>query len=298
MSLILLPRGYPLPTITPPVTIATWIGVWGGTNPGDPLYYPQPELDGSLDGWKSSNLAFRLPALEAANFAAFAGGVPYTIMVGSIPTIRIIPMSHPLFPALLCRSAKVQWTGSHTPTNPFPLKNYSDAKVILGFESVPYATTGQTPYLVQRGRAASEQYSLAGRQLFFSNGQPLQADASITVGTNAFSFTVYQAPSVPGAVIENALANPRNSATFFGEAVGSTRFDSYEYEHTQLATGVTTSAFPATQDVYTITYQFTYRSIDWNKFLRPDCVWDTVAIGSSGGTAFGYGSSDLNLLFA
>jgi len=287
------------PIVTPPVSIATWVGIWGGDDPGDPLYWPQQELVGDTEGWKAGNVAFHLPANRAADFAVFAMGVPYSVIVGGIATTRIIPMSHPMFPNLICRSAKVQWTGTYTASNAFPLKNYSDARVILGFESVPYATTGQTPYMIQRGRASSEQYSLAGRQLFFAgNGQPIQADASLAVGTNVFSFTVYQAPSVPRTVIENALANPRNSATFFGDAVGSIRFDSYEYEHTQLATGITTSAFPATQDVYTLTYYFTYRSIDWNKYLRPDCVWDTVAIGSSGGTAFGYGSSDLTLLFA
>ena len=252
------------------------------------LYSPVYSLKGSIDSTMDGEMTFNVAANDAGTFCKWASGQTYSVTVGGIATTRIIPLSHPDYPSLLCKNFDCKLTGSYTPGNSQAMQNWSDAKVTLTFKSVPYATDGQTPYMVRRGRSSGEEYSLAGRQLVFAgNGQPIQADASLKVATQAFSVTLYQATKYDDALV-SGLAGSVNSTTCLNYAPGYLRYDSAEYEQTQSLSGTT----------FTITYYFTWRSIPWNKFLRPDCVWDTVAIGTSGGTAFGYNSADLNQLLA
>jgi hypothetical protein len=245
---------------------------------------PPHTIDGDWQSGYKGDVSFVVAASDLATFCIWAGGSPYKITVGSSTVTRLIPVSHPDYSSLLCKKISSTAFGSFTPTNTPGLTNFSHARITLGFESVPFATDGSTPFMVTSTRAGSEVYTVAGSKLTFpSDGSTLQSDAGVTVPTIVYQVTTYLAPSLNDVTYGAILATPVNSAVFLGQPIGTMRFDSFSSETTMTVGG----------NAYQTTFMFTFRPVPWNQFLRPNFVWEAPTAPGGG---YVYGASDLNVL--
>lgn len=266
-----------------------------------------PQVSGSGDNTSgySESMTVRVGVADLYNFLLWAGGKAYTIsLAGGGTATRIIPVSHPVSQGMICQALEWKlfggYNGSHaaltglsgftlnsSTTDALNLVNYQYAAVTLTFKTVPFLTDGSTPFMVVNRQSAGEAYTLAGQKLAFpSDGSLIDADASVAIPTKTFVVTIYQAYSVNDTAIDNAIANPINSASFLGYAAGYLRFDGVD------STTTMTAGFSVS---YQISYKFTYRPVPWNQFLRPDGTWEAP---KTPGGAFVYGTSDLNALTA
>jgi hypothetical protein len=249
---------------------------------------------------------------DMARFAQFAGGLIYDLGGG---TRRIIPLSHPDYPGLLCKGIKCQATGEpyqgplptglqssgamagstqpgfgvNQPWNLLPTspgRLYSHAKIVCTFKSVPYGNDGATPFLTVRAVGSSEQVTIPGTgYTFTSDGSPIKQDSSFAIATTTYNVTIFQAVGVDEALYATLAANPVNSIPFLNFDAGTLRFDTWEYTQTQ------NSNFAKS---YQIGFNFSWRAIPWNRVLRPDGIWESPVRTVDGGAL--YGTSDLNVL--
>ena len=244
------------------------------------LYSPGATLNGAAgEGW-NAELGFRVGKADLFDFVSWAGGSPQTITVGGATVTRYVPLSHPDYPNLLCQGIKSTCTGSYS----ISLGNWSEAKVILNFKNVPYATDGAQPFLVKRTRASANVYTIAGLKLAFSDHTPLPADAGVTIPEICYTYMLYMCEALDDALVGSLLGKV-NSTSIFGWPAGTVRSDGFNAEET-----FTAGQIPA----YNRELVLTYRPIPWNKFLKPDGTWD-YALKPGGG--YVYDSADLNQLF-
>ena len=241
------------------------------------------QLDGE-EGQYTAELTFGIDMKDIAAFAEWAGGKAYTVTVGGSPVQRIIPLSHPAFPGLLCKSIKCSGAGGYTPSNPTGLENWEKAKVTLGFRSVPYGIDGQDPFLVKSGKGFSETTTLAGSQCYFpSDNTPIGTDAGLNTPVVDFQYQFFQCASLDLATLTD-LAGKISSVTFLGLAAGYILYKTFDYSESRTAFNLTT---------FTKTLYFQWRKIHHNYFLRPNGVWE---IAYKPGATPMYDSVDLNAL--
>lgn len=287
-----------MPTISPTVVTFASCPV-----PYKVLRGPQVAGSGSYTQGYQEQMTVAVTTQDLYAFLTWAGGQAYTISVGGVPVVRIIPVSHPLFQALICTNVTWKltgafnaaaatltgsstWTGVNTPTttSAIHLQNYSWAQVTLTFSTVPYPVDGSRPFMVLNREIGAEVYTLAGQKLKFpSDGTQLDADAPITVPTIVYAATIYQAASVDDTTLAAAAAAPVSSTTFLGFAAGLVRFDGISSQ--------TTMAMLSTAFQYTL--KFTFRPVSWLQSLRPDGAWEAP---TTPGGAYTYATSDLNAL--
>jgi hypothetical protein len=223
-------------------------------------------------------------------FCQFCAGTPRTYDLGGGNTaVRIVPLSHPATSQLVCRKLSSRATGGWTPTNPAWSRQWSHAKVKVGFETVPWTSDGASPFLVVNAQSGSETYTLAGVRLTFPDGSPVQADAGQNVPTTIYQATIYQAASLGDDVWAPLSGKVNASAIQIGSYLcpaGTVRFDGGGGQQ------VMTANF---QSAYTRQLAFAFRPIPWNQFLRPNGVWDTPL--KPGGVPV-YEAGDFSPLFA
>lgn len=241
-------------------------------------------------GWQGT-IDFLVESRDLYAFAQFATGNPYT--VGS--AIRYIPLSHPDAPGLLCTGIRSVARGGFTTPDDVAgstgrtvtLSNWSHAQVSCSFTSVPYATDGSTPFMTKETIGSSQEYSLADKKLIFpSDGKRIDADATLSVPTVVYVYTIYMAYALDDSAMNAMLANPVSSASVGSIAAGLLRFDNYRSSLSVTQGG---------QQAYTRTIQLAWRPIDWNYFLRPEVTWEAPEKPDS---SLVYGTSDLNALFS
>lgn len=250
------------------------------------LYASKPTLKGQADqGW-SAEISFKVAQNDLIAFAQFVAGTPKTYTVGSGTVTRIIPVTHPWLgytTKMVARSIDCELTGEWTPGNEPWAQQWSDARVKVGFATVPWATDGSTPFAVVETNGASETYTLAGVKMAFSDGTPIQADAGLNVPTLAYSVTIYQAAAIGDDTVAPLLGTINSVAMALGVytwPIGSVRFDGMRSRLTM------TSDF---NQAYERGLLFNCRPIHWNKFLRSDGTWDFA-------TPSAYTLSDLRIL--
>ncbi len=234
------------------------------------ILYRQPAtLSGDESGWRST-YTFGVAAEDHDDFCVFlSGGIAIEIDLGSSTAWRHIPCSDPYRVDLICKRISSTFTGSYTSGNPDPIKNWSHAKVMVEFGTVPYSVDGSTPFMTLATRAAPEAITLAGRQLVHStDSSPIQADAAISVAAESLSITIYNAVYDQAADVTLAATYREtvNSDSLFGIYPAYTlRYDGMDRQTTYTATGQVTCQK---------TYYFYSRSVDLRKVLRPNGLWD------------------------
>lgn len=249
-----------------------------------------PTLDGDLGGW-TATMSFLVASGDMFEFCEFCGGTVKTVdMGGGVTAQRIIPLSHPFAPKLLCQGVSARMTGNWVDTLPDWCKQFSLAKVDVTFRTVPYQTDGGAPFLVMNNRGASQSYSLAGSKMSFpSDGTPIQADASLNVPILTYSATIYQAVG-PGDDVVAPLMGTVNNATLtlgaFPMPAGTFRFDTMDNEVSTTVGSVKS---------YQRTLMGSFRPVPWNYFLRPNGLWE-VALKPNGDPV--YAPADHSVLFS
>jgi hypothetical protein len=242
------------------------------------LYHNPPTLDGDPSGWRST-MCFTTSERDSGRFCQWAGGLPYLIDLGGGSTVtRYIPLSDPKNPKLICMSIRCKLTGSYTPDEDEPYyRQWSDAKIELGFSSVPYITDGSVPFSTQETDMGVEVYSIAGANYVFPGGERIHADAGRKVPTQVYVYTVYNALALADSTV-NPLLGKLNASPFLGNPAGTVRCDGRAERIQTLA---------SFQKAWTRTLKLTYRPIEWNKFLKRDATWDTP-LDPGGNPAYEY----------
>ena len=245
------------------------------------LHDPPATLDGDETGWRG-NMTFKVPYDEMADFCQFAGGKPYTISISGIPTTRYIPLSHPQFSGLICKRVQAratgQWDGTH---------NWDWCRVTCEFQSVPYGMDGSTPFLTIETTGSSESITIPQTAYYFpSDNKRIRQDVAIAVPVVTYAITTYLVPTLDDALYKT-LVGKVNDASFLGFAAGMMRFDTWRSALQMSATLAST---------YTTTLYFSFRPVEWNKFLRPDGTWE--AAKKSVDNTYAYSSGDFSQLIA
>lgn len=248
--------------ITPPVTFSQ-CPVSYAILRNDP-----PTLSGDRDSGWTATVDFLVAIGDMTNFCLFCAGQPYTISSGGVSITRIIPVVHPNYTSLMCKAISAVPVGGWTGTGASTFQQWSYAKVKVTFGYVPYATDGSQPFMTLNRRGTSEQYTLAGKQLTFSDGTPIQADASVTVPTITYVIKIFQCAAIDDSQVQTLLGCVNSdSVSAISDnpiAAGYLRFDSFDVD----------STVTAGQTTYSKTLYLSYRAVKWNQFLKPDGTWD------------------------
>ncbi len=261
---------------------------YAGTAP-KVLYHEPYEVNGTIgQGW-TTKMCVVLPMDEIFTFSTFCGGTLRNVdLGGSVFADRIIPLSDPLNPALLCRSIRAKGTGHYTLANAPYLDNWSHVKFELEFGSVPFPVDGSTPFMIVSAETKAEIITVAGAKLTFGDGSPIQADAGITMPVKNYTVKMYQCPTTDDATCDPLTGLVNTSTVTIGgvaRSAGTVRFDGQATE-TTVTTGLATT--------YTRELKLAWRPIEWNKFLRHDGVWDYA---QKPDTTYIYADGDLTALF-
>lgn len=248
----------------------------GAPAPFDILYNPAKELNGDLSGW-SAVMGFRVPLANYLPFVTYVAGRSYAVTTGAGTFTRIIPMSHPDFPGLICTKIQTKGTGQISATGQF-----SWFRVTATFTMVPYNVDGSAPFQTIEATYSTKTYSIANTSFTFSDGTPSTASSFIAVPEIGYVVTLYQCTQLDDALLGTLIAAPLNNNTFFGWPAKTIFLEGMKASLNMASVGTPT---------YTRVVQFKYRPIDWNKFLRTDGQWDTC-LNVAGDPA--YQQSDLS----
>ncbi|MHC5536948.1 hypothetical protein ACYOEI_01585 [Singulisphaera rosea] len=227
------------------------------------LYAPQSSED--VDPTSSrATLTFRTAYSDRAAFIIFACG---TVEPGS-PTPRIVPLRHPEFPNLYAQRIGSLNTGSNGSGS-----MYTDSKITVQFETLPFATAGDQAFRTTRLRSAGNYVTQPGNAFKFpSDNTPIKQDAGRFIPEMSYSITLFQCTNVNDDLIAS-LINKVNAGVFMGRPEGTVRFDGADSEVTQTVSGIITN---------NITLNLVFRPIPHNYLLRPDGGFEEAVDTSSG----------------
>jgi hypothetical protein len=120
---------------------------------------------------------------------------------------------------------------------------------------------------------ATELITVANAGLTFATSPNIPLDAPIVVrqAVSTWRITRHQFPNLPYKQVM-AMLGQLNQSTFLGQTQGLVLFDDARTKQVMTSDGTKCQGFELV---------FKVKTLDWNRFIRPDkMIWDTVADGS------------------
>ena len=214
---------------------------------------------------------------------------------------RQVPYSYPESPGLYAQSTQIKPFGEWFDTTPI---SYPSAIVTVTFRPLDWQAVPMddpfylnqidptTPVLyatqeldygveyVQLPSVGMPGVTIPPKFLSDSSVVPTPLNRRVTVVRMVYTWN--QLPYIPMSQIQTFL-DTLNDATFLGCPKGTVLFEGPKTIREQMSDGTV---------VQKLTYNFKYRSVDWNMSLRPDTgLWDVVYFGgSSANKTFAYQS--------
>jgi hypothetical protein len=223
------------------------------------------------------------------------GGTSYSGTFGSGVWIRRLPMQDPNNTTLYADSITWEPEGRlEVPSTPIA---YSHAVVKVVFRRPPWdmqasdnlgfansltqdpADAAALLYSSQELDYGARWYDIPQSAVTWdSDGTKVNTPIPRRVTTITWNITYHLFPFLPSSIFEQYV-DTVNTATFLGRARGTVMFTGPKTMRETNQDGTT---------VQKVAMAYSWRSIDWNKFLRPDTIrWD-VAKDSAGATTYAY----------
>ena len=244
------------------------------------LYRSPPKVSATLPnnsslGVATATMTFSCDYADLQQFLNVVCGLPVQIGTGGVSILRIVPLIHPVYPAMLAQRFDVEAKGYNAAKDTGSLLiPYLKAVITVQFGTVPYPLQGTVEdqaFMKLSVKHSAETYTIPNTAYILS-GVPLQQDVGITVGTTAISLTLYQCPSRSDQLL-GPYQGYINNAEFLGYEAGCVRFDGAEQDMELSMNGNLT---------YTKSMNFTYRRIGWNYALNHVGEWDTPVKSTDG----------------
>lgn len=267
---------------------------------------PYLELEGLQEGNNSQGPWAKKPYLVAWNdryqFVADMRGKSSTPAPGG-PWIQVIPYRYPPSPNMYAVDLLVEPEGDIVEGSSPIEFTHARVTVTFGVPDWPYqpaddpsflqsltddpAENALLKYAKQQISYGYETYPVPSSSLTYqSDGAKFNGHTVIKVAVVTLVITFQRYPSQPFKKIKDKLGTV-NDRTWFGNPTGTVFFDDCQTEPQFDPDGTRTQQ---------VMFRFKYRTIPWNKFLRPDgLTWDFLVDGS--GNKF-YASSNFRDIIA
>jgi hypothetical protein len=214
----------------------------------------------------------------------------HVVTVGGIggTVTRRIPLQYPDIPALYAVSFEMEPVGlSDDGTKPALGGKqivYDWAWITVGFSTVPWNFQAlDDPNSFTPGLYRTESLEMGGEVMQFPKSAyefestdrlSVQQTPGRIVPTASLGITLHDAPYIPFTDIF-ALIGAVNVGVFYGCAIGTVLFMGGQSEAQTNSVG---------QRVQKLSLKFSFRSLEWNLFLKPDgSGWDYLKLRGSGG---------------
>ena len=217
--------------------------------------------------------------------------------------IRAVPYAYPDAPWIYAQGCEIKPAGAWV-NNSSPI-SFNDCVVVVNFgpltwDAIPgddpfnYASLSADPTENQALQWATQEidfgyelYPLPTSALKFSSDNlKLTSPVSVRVPVISMSMTWHRYPVMPLTRIANYVGK-LNASTFLGRPAQTVFFEAPKTTREMMTDGTI---------VQKVMMPFRYRSIAWNRFLRPDKIqWDTV-VDSTGASP--YDTADFGALLA
>jgi hypothetical protein len=203
---------------------------------------------------------------------------------GSI--VRVIPLRHPEFPALLATSFTSDTKG-FTDNSQFiagPMTGFWQYRFItVNFKTRPFLLTGQDAFMTQ-ARSPEQRQIPSGASNFKLNGNAPTFDPTDEINGESWTFTTHQLPSLDQDVYDK-VRNCVNNGVFYGRPIGTVLYRGPSISETVTVTG---------QLTYEVTHNFSYSEVPWNKYYIGSVLYDMYR---ADGSTYKYLLADLTTIF-
>lgn len=249
--------------------------------------------DGASESYDDSgsdvSWRFGVPSAIYNRFVQVVAGLPQTISYGGTSATRVVPLKNPSRYNCYASSIRSAPAPGAVPSIDGGMGIVHDYYYVdVQFTTPQYSYDGSEPMVsVQRG-VSSEMVTFPGTAYQYpSDGKLISHDVGVPVQMVDYVLTFHRLPSLNNTLYDS-LVGCVNSTTFRGSDPGT-----YLYRGCQSAGMLTMGG----QASYEASQQFSYRSVPWNKVMRPDGggFEAPVRLGTSDGYLIP--SADLNQLY-
>jgi len=222
------------------------------------------ELNGSgkgkIDGGGlTRERLFKVAWDDAAEFCGWLTG--YVVPYGDGMGRYVGPQQFPGLRNVYCVEADIEPLG--TATGVATQITYPFAKITARYKALKYDPTENSDEALLRETSSISLQMITLPQGGFKwadDSSPILEPIGRIMGVRDIRITRYRAPSLKTTTLD-AIVGSVNSGVFRGRAVGTMLFMGADTDDVMNSEG---------DWEHTLTFRFQYRSIEWNKFLKPD----------------------------